>query len=291
MRNIILHIEGGIGKHIAATAVVEAIKKKYLNDKLIVLCSYPEIFINNPLIYRVYKTSICQYFYDDFIKDREKDTILLSGEVYNSHQYVVQNKHIIQSWCEMFSLEYNGELPALFLTQPELIDAFNKFKRNKPTLILQTNGGFESLKYNWARDLEPNLTNDIINKIKDQYHIFHIKREDQFYYENTEPICAQNLREIFCLISLSSKRLFIDSFCQHAAAALGMPSTVCWIGTSPNKLGYTLHSNIIPSDNSKIFAHNLEGIITETEFIGLNHQCNLNLSNIFNKEEIISSLL
>ena len=177
------------------------------------------------------------------------------------------------------------------MTQPELIDAFNKFKREKPILVLQTNGGADSFRYNWSRDLEPNLTNELINKLKEKYHIFHIRKEDQFSYEHVESIYAQNLRDIFCLISLSSKRLFIDSFCQHAAAALNIPSVVCWAGTCPDKLGYTLHKNITPNNDSKIFTHNLEGIIAETEFMGLNHQCNLNLGNLFNKEEILSTLL
>jgi len=39
--------------------------------------------------------------------------------------------------------------------------------------------------------------------------------------------------------------LFIDSFAQHAAAALGIPSVVCWVGNSPAQFGYNIHTNII----------------------------------------------
>ena len=48
MKTVIFYIQGGIGKHIAATAVAENISKNFLDRKLIVLCQYPEIFLNNP---------------------------------------------------------------------------------------------------------------------------------------------------------------------------------------------------------------------------------------------------
>lgn len=40
----IFHIEGGFGKHIATTAVAKTIKNNYKDRKLIIVCSYPEIF-------------------------------------------------------------------------------------------------------------------------------------------------------------------------------------------------------------------------------------------------------
>jgi len=39
---VVLHIEGGIGKNVIATAVIRAIQKKYKNRKIIVLTAYPE---------------------------------------------------------------------------------------------------------------------------------------------------------------------------------------------------------------------------------------------------------
>jgi hypothetical protein len=43
---------------------------------------------------------------------------------------------------------------------------------------------------------------------------------------------------------MSDKRLLIDSFAQHMAAALNLKSTVCWISTKPETFGYKLHDNI-----------------------------------------------
>ena len=277
-----------MGKHIAATAVAENISKNYPDRKLIVICAYPEVFLNNPFVYRVYRSNTAQYFYEDFIKD--KDAIFLGNEVYQANEYVTQNKHIVEAWCNMFNLKYTNENPRLFLNDAEMINAAKKYKRDKPILIIQANGGGEASGYSWSRDLPEFLIQDIINSLKDNYHIYHISRQDQQSYENVEKING-NWREIFALLMLSQKRLFIDSFAQHACAALMLPSVVCWIGTSPDKLGYNIHKNIRAKDSASIFTHNIDGIILEKEFVGVPHQCNYKLDQAFNKQEILSYLL
>jgi hypothetical protein len=288
MKNIVFFIQGGIGKHIAATAVVENINKNFPDRRLIVICPYPEVFINNPFVSRIYRSNTVQYFYEDFIKG--KDTIFFGNEVYNSNEYIVENKHLIEAWCNMFGLKYSGENPRLFLNYPEVYLNANKFKREKPTLLLQTNGGAEGNTYNWARDLPEFLVKDLVDKLKNKYHIFHLARGDQASFENTEKISG-NWRDMFCLIGLTQNRLLIDSFAQHAAAALILPSTVCWIGTRPDKLGYNIHKNILAKDQAKIFNHPVDGIIMEREFSGLPHQCDYNIIEAFNSEEILSTLL
>ncbi len=288
MKSVIFFLQGGIGKHIAATAVAENISKNYPDRKLIVICPYPEVFLNNPCVYRVYRSNSVQYFYEDFIKD--KDTIFLGNEVYQSNEYVVENKHLIEAWCNMFGLKYNGENPKLFLNYPEVNSNAIRFSRQKPTLLLQTNGGGEGNGYNWARDLPEFVVKNMIHKLKDRYHIFHLARADQASFENTEKVNG-SWRDMFCLIGLTQNRLFIDSFAQHAAAALSLTSTVCWIGTHPDKLGYNIHKNILAKDQFKIFNHSIDGIVMEREFSGLPHQCNYNIVEAFNTEQILSTLL
>ncbi len=41
---IILHIEGGIGKNVVATAVVRAISKKYTDRKIIILTAHTDVW-------------------------------------------------------------------------------------------------------------------------------------------------------------------------------------------------------------------------------------------------------
>jgi hypothetical protein len=69
--NIIFQINGGIGKCVAATAVCEAIKKKYPNDKLIVVSGYADVFLNNPHVDRAYNYGGMSYFYEEYIEDKD----------------------------------------------------------------------------------------------------------------------------------------------------------------------------------------------------------------------------
>ena len=66
---IIFNPEGGLGKIIASTAVVRSIKQQYPNHKIVVITPWPEVYLNNPNVYRVFRSGNTPYFYKDYIKD------------------------------------------------------------------------------------------------------------------------------------------------------------------------------------------------------------------------------
>jgi hypothetical protein len=69
-------------------------------------------------------------------------------------------------------------------------------------------------------------------------------------YENTLS-ALDGYRSLAILLLLSKKRLFIDSFSQHLAAALKLPSVVCWSTTTPKVFGYNIHNNILANSFTK----------------------------------------
>lgn len=242
---IIFSIEGGIGKCIAATAVIAATKKQYPTDEIIVISGYPDVFLANKNVSKNLQSGNISYFYTENVE--KNDIKLMLHNPYLEMDYVKENKHLIQIWCEMFGIEYNGEMPELFITQREQDLYKNKFASiptDKPILLMQTNGGaMQEMKYSFNRDLPTKLVTQLIDKLNPHYHILHVRREDQFSYSGTIPVQA-TFREIAILATLSTKRLLIDSFLQHTCAALNLPSTVCWITNNPKVLGYDLHTNI-----------------------------------------------
>jgi hypothetical protein len=58
-----------------------------------VVATYPEIFLNNSHIDRVYRVGNTHYFYDDYIKD--KDTLVFRHEVYNQTNHIHKKNHLI----------------------------------------------------------------------------------------------------------------------------------------------------------------------------------------------------
>ena len=75
MGTTVFHIEGGIGKNVAATAVITAYKKAKPKRKIIVVSAWPEVWINNPHIARFYRIGNTPYFYQDVIK-QNRDNII-----------------------------------------------------------------------------------------------------------------------------------------------------------------------------------------------------------------------
>jgi uncharacterized phage-like protein YoqJ len=107
----IFHISGGIGKHIAATAVAKCIKNNHPDRKLIVVCVYTDIFLNLPFVDRVYQLGNTSYFYQNYIEN--KDSILFHQEPYFTTDHIHKKLPLIQTWCKMYGLEYKGETPEL----------------------------------------------------------------------------------------------------------------------------------------------------------------------------------
>jgi len=288
----IFHIDGGCGKNIAATAVCKSIKAAHPDRKLIVITAYPEVFLHNPLVFRVYKFGNLQYFYDDYIN--KKDSLIFRMEPYHSGDILYKKKHLIEIWCNVFNIPCVDMQPELYLTNRELLFCSNSLQKQGPVLFVQTNGGAEQQThgYSWSRDLPPFFAQDIINSVKDKFDkIIHLRREKQPALENTISL-TDNFRNIFCYIALSDKILGIDSVTQHAAAALKKKATVGWISNSPTVFGYNLHDNILAS-GEEIFKHRIDSYLEEDDWTGGRlHECPYtDLNKIFDKDQFVESIL
>ncbi len=288
--NIIFDISGGLGKSILATAVLKAIKKHYKKANIIVLTSYPDVFINNPNVNRVILHGSFTNLYRDFIENKEAKIFIT--DPYTLSDYITESKHLIQIWCDMCGVEYNGEQPELFLSKGEKQYFAPFYKLDKPILAIQPNGGAaeQALKYSWTRDIPADTINQVIEHFKKDYAIVHIKREDQLVYENTIG-ALDSFRSIAVMLTMSEKRLLIDSSAMHISTGLNLPSTVTWVGTNPKVFGYDIHTNIIANEpDLKI---NLDNPYFQKYalFEDISRCPYSDLSKIFNVEEIIKSLL
>jgi hypothetical protein len=242
MKHVLFQINGGIGKCIAATAVCNAIKKKFPDRELIVVSGYPEVFLNNPNVKKSYAFGNISYFYQDYVEGKEIEVLV--HDPYLTTDGVKETKHLIEIWCDLYNLPYNNEKPELFITQRELDAYQSQVKVDKPIMIIQTNGGGDVNKpYSWARDLPSVAVLPIIEEFRNYYAIVHVRREEQQSYQNTIQLTA-NLRHVLAVAMLSEKRLVIDSFLQHALAALNLPAVACWVVNSPKLFGYDLHTDI-----------------------------------------------
>lgn len=285
---IIWHVEGGLGKNIVATSLCKDLKEKYLDRKLILVVSHPEVFLNNPHIDRVYHLGNTPHFYTDYIKD--KDTIVFRHEPYNESGHIIQKDHLIKSWCYILGLKFKNQKPDAYINYTQSM-SLKLWDRPKPILLLHTNGGPADVQvtpYSWCRDMPIELAEGIIKKYSNQYHIIQVTRPNGYQLEGVERVDQPlNNFDLFALVVVAQKRILIDSCLQHAAASFNKPSTVFWIGTSPTQFGYKIHKNIVANE-PKLANQRLSSYLYSSGFANLDHQCPyLNVREMFDIDDII----
>jgi hypothetical protein len=290
MNYSIFHIEGGLGKHVAATAVAKCIKNNHPDRKLIIVCAYPEVFLNLDFVDRVYRIGNTPYFYDDYIKG--KGSLIFKHEPYFTSEHINKTTPLIQNWCKLYNLEYQGESPELVFNIRQRQIGYRKWNRPRPIMVIHTNGGplkDQPFPYSWTRDIPSNTAQDIVDAFSNQYHIIQVCRDQSQALRGTEVVSdAMSNMELFSLLLGSTKRVLIDSCLQHAAAAIGAPSTVLWIGTSPTIFGYEMHNNIVAKLPEEVKLP--DSYLFDYNFHGMLHECPLLDLNIFDSQEIINSI-
>lgn len=286
---IIYQVDGGLGKSIMATAILKVIKKEYKKANIIVITGYPDVFIGNPNANKVLHQQQAVGLYKSYIHN--KDTKVFISDPYSTSDFITESNHLLKIWCNMYGLKYNGELPEIFLSKGEKEYFAPFYKLDKPIMAIQPNGGAvgQPLKYSWTRDLPASLVNEVVSQFKDNYAILHIKRDDQLTYENTIG-ALDSWRSIAIMLTLSTKRLLIDSSSMHVATALNLPSVVGWIGTNPRVFGYDLHTNIMANEPTKEVNVESNSYTKHLLYEDISTLPYNNFSEIFDTQTIINAL-
>ena len=297
MATTVFHIEGGIGKNIAATAVTAAYKKANPKRKLIVVSAWPEVWVKNKDIARFYRIGTTPYFYQDVIKG--KDVKLFAQDPYRQTNHVTKKTHLIETWCEMVGVKYDGEQPVLNFNFREIEEArayMNDFSDGKKQMmVFQPFGGpgkdHQQHPYSWTRDIHPIQAQEIVNSLADKFNIVHICYEFHPKLDNCHRFERTiGKKPLFAMIAHADKRLFIDSSLQHAAVPLKLPSVVVWVNTQPNIFGYDMHTNIIP--NVKRDEGTIDSYFYDYDFQGVIHQCPYDsIDELHNVDTIVKAVL
>ena len=267
----LFHVQGGFGKHIAATAVAKCIKNNHRSRELILTAVYTEIYQNLPFVDRVYQLGNTSYYYQTYVEDM--DSLIFANEPYFTTDHVNKKLPLIQTWSKMYGLKYKGEMPQITFNhlQKKIAKNFWTTRANgKPIMVMQTNGGLlnEQRPYLWARDMPIALAQKLVDHYEKDYHIFQITKPAGEVLDGVEVIKdPMSNMELVSVLLQSEKRILIDSCMQHAAAALKMPSVVLWNGTSPKVFGWEMHTNIQARKPAKFKLPN--SVFFDFDFIGV----------------------
>jgi len=105
---------------------------------------------------------------------------------------------------------------------------------------------------------------------------------------NTIPLTT-SIRDLVVFMSMTSKRLFMDSFAQHLASSMDLKSSVLWIGNSPKVFGYDMHTNI-----ETVKPHNFKlpgSYLFDFDFNGSEHEYPFNENeDLFDIDKIFEAI-
>ena len=280
--NIVFIVGGGIGKNIMATTVVRNLKKQYPDKRIVVMCSFPDVFMHNPNVYRVFNFMNPLYFYEDFVLRSKSRVINL--EPYYHYDYLYEKKHLAEVWCEMVGTGFDNIKPDIHLLPTEMDIARNfAAKIDKPIMLIQPFGGKnpvnkdpnevnKAMREMFRRNISTKSVKETVTKMKDDYHILLAKFPNQPEIEGAQSLTIP-LRQLFALIPHANKLLLIDSFMQHAAAAFEKKAVVCWGGTSPEALGYKSHNNLTKEVCDNPFCHRPNSFLFDRQPQGATWDC------------------
>lgn len=257
MKGILFRAGGGLGKNIMATAVVRQIRKANPELPIHVQTNHPDAFVELDEVTRVYPLVPNPDFHD-----LHRDFEILETEPYQAHGYRRDGEHLVAAWCRRLGLKPPSS--------PAGTIRVNRFERRAAEQILgqirQQAAGRKVVAFQWIgssatvatqiRELPQATAQEIVDELaKNQCFPVVIGLPTEPRLQNCLTLLAGDgqafsPRIIFAVLASVDGLIAIDSFAQHAWAALGKSNAlVLWGATRPENLGYESNVNVKPPAN------------------------------------------
>ena len=245
-------IEGGIGKQVAFTAIIDALVKKD-KDKIQVHSPYVDIFGGNTNI---------KFALDANIIHQSDKRILESQNIcycepYKSN-YLKGELHIIQSYCKLFGVKYDELKMRPRMYTDHYKEGAKKIAGESDFIVVQFSGGQAPAGFNPnnpynsndpSRNYHPFLAQKVIDILKENYKdltILNFSLPNEPNYEQTIKPDLMPFAQWHEILILPNCKEFIstDSCLNHFSRSAGRKGVVIWGGTRWIQLGYKQNRNI-----------------------------------------------
>jgi hypothetical protein len=171
-KTFLLHIQGGMGKCIMATAVLASYKAAHPDHKIVVVSGYPEVFINNPHVHKNLSFTT-PYLWKDYYS--RPDVRIYAQDPYFTASWVKNElKHLVDVWCEEIGVPSIQKFPELFFSGPEVDEINAMIKVDKPLLVVQSTGGQNAAARAWTRNPPLNEFEEHLKGFLDTNFVLHL---------------------------------------------------------------------------------------------------------------------
>ena len=245
-------IEGGIGKQVAFSAIIDALVKKD-KDKVQVYSPYVDIFGGNTNIKFALDANTIP-IHDKRILDSQN---ICYCEPYKAN-FIKGEYHIIQSYCKLFGVKYDEKMRPRMYTD-HYKDPAKKAIGDDDFIVVQFTGGQAPAGFNPqnnylggvdpTRNYDPFLAQKVINIIKEKYEdlkILNFSLPNEPAYEKSKRPDTMPFAQWHEILKLPNCKGFIsvDSCLNHFARSAGRKGVVIWGGTRWSQFGYKQNKNI-----------------------------------------------
>ncbi len=241
---LLLHINGGLGKCIMATAVIRSFKAANPDTDIVVVSGYPEVFLHNPDIYKNFPFNT-PYLWQDYYGKPGVD--VYAQDPYLTDSWIKNRaQHLIDIWCGMLRIPNVQKTPLLYFSGPEADELNSMIKVDKPLLVVQSTGGSNASARSWTRNPPAQEFEEYLAQFKDSHFILHLALNDTPTLQNVhQRIDNFDRRKAMCLMYYANEVLGIDSYGLHARAAnpnAGPSTFFLPLAETEQRLGYKADS-------------------------------------------------
>ena len=262
--DFVLRGSGGLGRLICFSGVVRQFKHENQSANVHVMASYPEIFSGLSFVDRFYPFPAPGVVMPDFFENH-KGFDVLEAEPYLDLKYRQGKEHLIDVWCRKLGLKAPSEKRGVIILNSQEKQWAKKIVHNmgvpsgklvafQPfggTSYYQADQALDPSRQKSCRDLSSVKAQEIVNELNKAGFVplqISLPTETRLANCLQLPVQAGQImspRFIFALLDLCDGLVAIDSFAQHAWAALGKASAVVlWGATNPINLGYSANKNM-----------------------------------------------
>ena len=238
---LLLHINGGLGKCIMATAVIRSYKAANPDSKIVVVSGYPEVFLHNPDVYKNFPFATPYLWQDYYGKPGWR---VEAQEPYLTEPWIKNHKqHLIDIWCGMLRVPNVQKTPLLYFSGPETDELISQIRVEKPLLVVQSTGGSNAASRSWTRNPPQQELEEWLEKRLDSNYILHLALPDTPQLKNVhQRVDNFDRRKAMCLCFYSQELVGIDSYSLHARAANSLAGTSHFffpLAETIERLGYS----------------------------------------------------
>lgn len=266
MKKCLINVEGGLGKHVMLTSILEELKEKGGYDEMYVISPYHDVFKSCPAVTDAFQPGLGT-LYQELVLDDDCD--VLWREPYSNQKFIKKQCHLFEAWAEEFGFEltdkagsYTPRLDNLEKEYPQLRkiadEKMNEWNHN--FCLVQFTGGQSPLSPMKDQQGNPVPYMNAQESIKRNYHkgeqIVQLLKEKWpdativHYALPNEPSIEGAIKiEVpyltYRLLAAGAKEIVcIDSSLQHLATGVNNNMTVIWGETRPEHFGYDCNRNV-----------------------------------------------